>query len=137
MGADASWPLQQGLLDHLKNCKSIRKYLGTPPRILTQGEKSGNYPELVMGDSTVKAWSSATFDGQEHRLCFDLWTSGGGSAEAKKVAGAVIDRLHDADFPVPGHALVDLQFASSETRYLEEEGVFLTRLAFTALTVSD
>lgn len=137
MGADASWPLEQGLLHHLKNCLSIKKHLGNPPRVITQGEKSGNFPELVMGDSTAKAWSSATFDGQEHRLTFDLWTSGGGSAEAKKVAGAVIDRLHDADFPVPGHALVDLQFASSETRYLEEEGVFLTRLAFTALTVSD
>ncbi|HXV73159.1 MAG TPA: DUF3168 domain-containing protein, partial [Sphingomonadales bacterium] len=82
-------------------------------------------------------WSSATFDGQEHRLTFDLWTGQGGSAEAKKVAGCIIDRLHDADFPVPGHALVDLQFSSSETRYLEEEGLFLTHLVFTALTVSD
>ncbi len=137
MGADASWPLQQGVLNHLKSCKSLADHLGKPPRIFDQTGKTGKFPELVMGDSTAKVWSSATFDGQEHDLNFQLWTAEGGSETAKKLAGLVIDRLHDADFPVPGHALVDLQFSSSETRYLEEKGAFQTRLSFKALTVSD
>ena len=85
----------------------------------------------------ARAWSSATFDGQEHELAFDLWTSGGGSAESKEIAGAIIDRLHNADFPVTGHALVDLQFSNSETRYLQEKGVFQCHLRFRALTVND
>ena len=137
MSADASWPLQKGILLHLKSCKSLKQHLGDHPRIFDQTEKTGVFPELLLGDSFAKAWSSATFEGQEHDLRLNLWTADGGSAAAKKIAGAVIDRLHDADFKVKGHALVDLQFASSETRYLEESGLFHCHLAFKALTVSD
>jgi len=137
MGADASWPLQAGLLQHLNSCLSLKKHLGKPPRIFEESQKTGEFPELLLGDTSSKSWSSATFDGQEHEINFHLWTSDGGSALAKKIAGCVIDRLHDADFPVPGHALVDLQFSSSETRYLQEKGVFHTKMAFKALTVSD
>ena len=137
LGADATWPLQQGVLQHLKSDISLKAHLGDPPRLQDQNEKRKSYPCLVLGDTQARAWSSATFDGQEHDLAFDLWTSGGGSAESKEIAGAVIDRLHNADFPVAGHALVDLQFSNSETRYLPEKGVFQCRLRFKALTVSD
>ena len=137
MSADATWPLQQGLFCHLKSDVSLKKHLGHPMRLYDQTEKRGGYPHLVLGDSQTKAWSSATFDGQEHDTTLHLWTNDGGSAASKEVAGAVIDRLHDADFPIAGHALVDMQFSSSETRYMEEEGRFYCRLTFKALTVSD
>lgn len=137
MSADATWPLQKGLLEHLKSDLSLKKHLSDPARIYDQQEKGEGYPKLTLGDSLAKAWSSATFDGQEHEITLHLWTSEGGSRASKEVAGLVIDRLHNADFPVPGHALVDLQFASSETRYKEEQGLFHCRLAFKALTVSD
>ena len=110
MGADATWPLQQGILQHLKSDLSLKSHFGEPAKILDQNDKSAGYPSLVLGNSQARAWSSATFDGQEHELAFDLWTSKGGSAESKELAGAVIDRLHNADFPVTGHALVDMQF---------------------------
>lgn len=137
MGADATWPLQQGILQHLKTDASLKTHFGDPPKIHDQNEKRGACPCLVLGDSWARVWSSATFDGQEHILAFDLWTANGGSAESKEIAGALIDRLHNADFPVAGHALVDLQFSNSETRYLEEQGIFHCRLSFKALTVSD
>ena len=92
---------------------------------------------MVVGDSKATVWSSATFDGQEHILTFHLWTDKGGSTRSKEIAGAVIDRLHNADFPIPGHALVDMQFESSETRYKEESDLFHCRLTFKGLTVSD
>ena len=137
MSADATWPLQQGLLFHLKADTKLNKHLGQPMRLYDQVEKPEGFPYLVMGDSQTSAWSSATFDGQEHEITMHLWTNDGGSAAAKEIAGAVIDRLHDADFTVAGHALVDMQFASSETRYKEEQGRFHCRLVFKALTVSD
>lgn len=137
MSADAAWPLQKGLLSHLRSDLSLKKHLGKPTRIYDQQEKGGGYPYLVLGDSHTRAWSSATFDGQEHDIILNLWTSDGGSAASKEIAGAVIDRLHDADFSIPGHALVDMQFASSETRYREDRALFHCRLTFKALTVSD
>jgi len=137
MSADATWPLQTGLFSHLRSDLSLKQHLGDPPKIFDQQEQAEGYPRLVWGDSKAKTWSSATFDGQEHEVTMHLWTSDGGSAASKEVAGALIDRLHNADFPVTGHALVDMQFASSETRYKEERGLFHCRLTFKALTVSD
>ena len=137
MSADATWPLQKGLLGHLRSDLSVKKHLGKTMRIYDQQERGEGYPYLALGDSHTKAWSSATFDGQEHDITLHLWISDGGSAASKEIAGAVIDRLHNADFPIPGHALVDMQFASSETRYQEDRGLFHCRLTFKALTVSD
>jgi len=137
MSADATWPLQKGLFSHLRNDLSLKKHLSDPPRVFDQQEQADGFPRLVWGDSFAKVWSSATFDGQEHEIILNLWTCDGGSAVSKEIAGAVIDRLHNADFPVTGHALVDMQFSSSETRYKEELGLFHCRLTFKALTVSD
>jgi len=142
MGADATWPLQQGLVKYLEQDLSLKKHLGKTPKIFDQQEiakesaKAG-CPRVVLGDNFSKAWSSATFEGQEHDLTLHLWTNEGGSRASKEIAGVIIDRLHNADFPVAGHALVDLQFASSETRYHEDLGRFHCRLQFKALTVSD
>ena len=49
MGADATWPLQQGILSHLKSCNSLKEHLGDPPQILEQTEKFKTYPKLVLG----------------------------------------------------------------------------------------
>ena len=146
MGVDATWPLQQGLLKYLEQDLSLKKHLGKNVKIFDQNEIPGKnsqssdkagFPKVILGDNFSKAWSSATFEGQEHDLTLHLWTNEGGSPASKKIAGVIIDRLHNADFPVPGHALVDLQFASSETRYREDLGRFHCRLQFKALTVSD
>lgn len=137
MSKDATWPLEKSLVEYLKADPAVRASLGTPPKIYDQTGTPECYPHLSLGDSVTRSWASATFDGQEHDLILDLSTAEGGSGESKRIAGAIIDALHDADFPVPGHALVDLQFESSETRYIEERGLFHCRLRFKALTVSD
>lgn len=137
MGTDASWPLQQAILDRLKSSKAICTHLGMPPAILDQGEAGEGYPFLRLGASRAKAWHSATFDGQEHEIIMHLWNRDGGSNRSKEMAAALVDELHDADFPVPGHALVDLQFDSSETRFSEPEAAYHCQLTFKGLTVSD
>jgi len=94
-----------------------------------------------LGPNQTKGWRSHAFDGQEHRIRLIAYNRDGGSDMARKLVNATIGELHDADFPVPGHALVDLQFEFSETRYIqkpdEQEGVFETKMEFKALTVSD
>ena len=144
MGADATWPLQQGLVKHLEQDLSLKKHFNNTLKILDQHEcacegraAGAGFPQVILGDNFAKAWSSATFEGQEHELTLHLWTNDGGSPASKQIAGIIIDRLHNADFPVSGHALVDLQFASSETRYREDLGRFHCCLQFKALTVSD
>ena len=52
-------------------------------------------------------------------------------------ASALIDELHNSDFPIPGHALVDLQFESSLTRFVESRRLYHCTVTFKGLTVSD
>lgn len=137
MTKDATFALHRGLVGHLKKGREVRRHLGDPPRIFDSPANKEVVPRLEFGECRARAWSSATFDGQEHDIVFNLYTGEGGAAASKEAAGAIIDRLHAADFPVPGHALVDLQFESSETRFHGGGEGAHCRLAFRALTVSD
>lgn len=118
MGADAAWPLHKAISTVLVESRELQKFLGKPLR-LSDGPAPGEpIPRLAFGDSRSRAWQSATFDGQEHEITLHLWSPPGDAGQSRRIAGLIINLLHDADLPVPGHALVDMQFESSETRHL-------------------
>ena len=138
MTQDASLPLHRGLVAHLQADLSLKRHLGEPPRILGRPPAGGDaVPCLAFGDFESRAWRSAAFDGQEHDITLHLFTGEGGAERSKEAAGTIIDRLHNADFRLPGHALVDLQFESSETRFAEGLSAWHCKLRFKALTVAD
>lgn len=137
MGTDASWPLQQAVITELTTSEALTHLLGEAPEILDKPQPDGALPRIEIGDSQCKTWRSATFDGQEHEIALHAWTREGGSNASKEIASVIIGHLHDSDLPLPGHALVDLQFESSETRYLQGSDIYHCLLQFSALTVSD
>lgn len=139
MSTDASWPLQNAISDALSGHQTLGAYLDldASPNMISRADTETALPRLVLGDSESRAWRSATFDGQEHEISLHLWSSKGGSGESKKIASMVIELLHDADLPLPGHALVDLQFESSETRHIPASDQYHCLLTFKGLTVSD
>ena len=123
MGTDAAWPLHKAISTVLEESTELRGFLGNPIRLSDGGSSDGYTPEapmprLAFGDSRSRAWQSATFDGQEHEITLHLWSPPDDADRSRQIAGVIINLLHDADLPVPGHALVDMQFESSETRYL-------------------
>ncbi len=123
MGADAAWPLHKAISTVLAESTELRGFLGNPIRLTDGGLSDGFAPDapmprLAFGDSRSRAWQSATFDGQEHEITLHLWSPPGDANQSRQIAAAIINLLHDADLPVPGHALVDMQFESSETRHL-------------------
>jgi len=67
------------------------------------------------------------------------WLAVGQSADVElgALAAAVTERLHDADLPLPGHALIELQFERSESRFLDEDDIAACQMVFRALTVED
>ena len=137
MGTDASWPLQQAITARLGDSDKLREFLGSPPRLFDLPRPDAETPNLVFGDSTCRAWRSATFDGQEHEIALHLWSPRSGSGRTREIASLIIGLLHDADLDLPGHALVDLQFESSETRLAADNATFHCRIEFRGLTVSD
>jgi hypothetical protein len=74
----------------------------------------------LRGCETVP-WSSATFQGERHRLEFSLCSAAPGfSAEAAEAACALVDlldhvRVDPALLALPGHALIDVTFEGIET----------------------
>lgn len=134
---DASWPLHRAVIKQLKGDTALKALVGEKLIIRDQDQATVSYPHIKIGDSFTNAWQSATFDGQEHEFSLHLWSREGGSEKSKEIASAVINLLHNADFPIPGHALVDLQFESAETRYRKDKGAYHCLIRFKGLTVSD
>jgi len=135
MGADACWPLQKAIIAALEADSTVRRLLGGLGRV---GANAHNLepPAIIYAGSETRAWHSATFDGQDHEVVLALRTPPQGP-EAAELAEAVTGVLHDADLPLPGHALISLEFERSESRRESETGQGACRMIFKALTVSD
>lgn len=145
MTSDASLGLHRSILNALNDNSRIRGLLGAVGRIYGEDLPCDKdhlhdqvYPRIIVRSGTARCWHSATFDGQEHSLVVDIFSMGP-EQEIRQLSSAVIERLHDTDLPICGHALVSLDFECSETTMAEntdgkaDQG----RLYFKALTISD
>ena len=137
MSNNAALNLQRQVLKQLESNISLQSEMGGNFKVFDQAQQTEVIPRIVFGDTKSFAWHSATFDGQEHELHVIVWSKAGGSDKAKSIASAVMAVLHNADFPITGHALVDMQFEKSETRYKEDIEGYQTIIYFKALTVAD
>lgn len=137
MSNDAALTLQRQVIFQLENNQNLQQQIDGDLKIFDQSDELNNLPRIVLGDTKTFAWQSATFDGQEHELLIVVWNKAGGSDKAKSIASAIMGVLHNADFPIEGHALVDMQFEKSETRYKENIEGYQTIIHFKALTVTD
>jgi len=135
MGVDASWPLQRAILAALREDGRVHALLGEAGEVTTEADTQVR-PAIAFAGAVVRAWHSATFDGQDHEITLLLRTSSAGPAIGE-LSAAVIDVLHDADLPLPGHALIELEFERSETRPSGSDAGAHCRMTFRALTVSD
>lgn len=134
---DAALNLQRQVISQLETNASLQSEMGGKFDVQDQASSIKTIPRIVIGDTKSFAWHSATFDGQEHEFRVIVWSKSGGSDKAKSIASAIMAVLHNADFPINGHALVDLQFEKSETRYKEDIEGHQTIIHFKALTVAD
>lgn len=137
MSSDAALPLQREMIMQLQNNDVLQDQMGGSFVIMDKNKELHSYPVILLGETRAFAWQSATFDGQEHEVQLTVLNNIGGSDKAKSISSAIIGVLHNADFPVNGHALVDMQFEKSETKYLEDCKCFQSVIYFKALTVCD
>jgi len=125
--------LQRFIADNSK----IRDAFGIRVNIRDHHQMVDYLPVLYWGDCSCSLWRSDAFDGRQHEISLLVVSLQGGLAGARALAAALIEQLHDADFHIAGHALVDLQFQSLKTSWEETKGRYESLLCFRGRTISD
>ena len=123
--ADSSWELQQAIYGALTGDPTLMALITGVHDHVPQGTA---FPNITVGESTVRDSSAASVIGIETTLILHVWSRERGRKEVKQIMAELHRILHDADLTVAGHALVDLRFQFGET-FLEPDGV--TRHGFT------
>lgn len=78
-----------------------------------------------------------TFDGEHHRIELEVYCGAVTIKRAKSFIKDIVTSLHDADFPLTGHALIEIQYDQAEYIKMTDNTEYMVRLLFTVLTVSD
>src|SRR5262249_26181067 len=127
----ASWALQQAVFAALCASGGIKDVVGDPPRVFDAPPRGAAFPYIVIGDDTMRGWSTATEAGSEHTLAIHVWSRADGRKEAKLVADAVRDALDGAELDITGQALIDLRHL--ETDFTRDGETVHTALRFRAV----
>lgn len=83
---------------------------------------SDPFPRVTLGPSQSIPVDADCYAGTESFQQIDVWSRGVGFPEAKAIADAIRDRLHDADLTVSGHVL-DLMTVESINYSREPDGL--------------
>ncbi len=84
---------------------------------LPKGQVPDTY--VSIGDERVRDASDQTGDGAEHRFDIFVRTTKPGFSEAKEIASAISDVLHNADLPLSRGRLVFMRFERADARRIE------------------
>lgn len=115
---DASFELIKAMMTRLKASLEVTAFVGQRiyDRVPEQQNNSGDlaFPYISLGPDTSVPDDFDCLDGEELTIQWDVWTSGDGeaygTAQCRKICGAVKKALHDAELSLTTNALVSLQF---------------------------
>lgn len=108
MAADPSLALQKAIIAALRGATDAA---GNVFDTVPEGDA---FPRVTVGDGQSIADLADCYDGTETNLQIDVWSRAVGWPEAKRIASAVRETLHDADLTLDGHHLELLQFEGAQ-----------------------
>jgi hypothetical protein len=111
----ASSSLQQSIFSTLSANAALTALVGSD-RIYDDVPQGSPLPYLTIGQTTVRDWSTATEDGNEHIFTLHVWSGAKGKKETSEIMGAIRNALHDQPLALTGHRLVNLRHEFSEAR---------------------
>ena len=138
MQENSSHILVGGIFTHLVNNFVVKSH-----HIWTKNDFGGSIgahrsmPYMIFSKRETRPWRSVTFEGGHHQIWLEVYCGEVSLKQAKLYALDIIDALHGADFPLKGHALIEIQHDQAEYIKLADKNEFLVRLLFTVLTVAD
>jgi hypothetical protein len=111
----SSLALQEALYAALTTNTDLLYLLGGA-NVFDAVPRNARYPYVTIGQSTVRDWSTATEDGDEHILTLHVWSRARGGEETQAIMSAARMALVDVSPTLTGHRLINLRHVSSEAR---------------------
>lgn len=113
-----SGALQAAVFEALANDAALSALVGSD---IYDAVPTGTVPEtyVSLGRERVRDASDQGASGALHRIEISVITTQPGFTAAKTIAGAISDRLHDADLPLSRGRLIFLRFERAEARRIE------------------
>lgn len=102
--------------------------------IYDEAPRHAVFPYVCFGDVILRDWSTGSDVGLEHQFTLEIWSAGPGVIEAIEIADLIVDALARASLQPQGFTLIDLRFASFETRRESNGRLARGRLRFRAVT---
>ena len=110
----SGWALRQALYAALLADAGLKALVGDPVRLYDDVPAGAAFPFITFGDSDIRDWSTMTEQGAEHTVTLNVWSRYEGHKEAQDILDALEAALQDAPLSLTGHALINLQFVSSQ-----------------------
>ncbi|MET3602035.1 DUF3168 domain-containing protein [Martelella mangrovi] len=119
---DPNYELSRAVIAALKTAPDVTRFTGTRIFDRVPADPKPAFPYISMGPSDSLPDDADCIDGEEISIQIDCWSQGAGeafgSAEVKKLAGAVKRSFHDAGLGLADNALLSLHHRA--TRIMRE-----------------
>jgi hypothetical protein len=104
-------------------------------RTLYKADENTIVPYITMGDATVRRDDATCIRSSEVDITIHVWTGGGNPLQdARAVAYAVSEALHDAPIALTNHRLVNLRHTATRAFYDVDDVTGHSVIEFTAST---
>jgi hypothetical protein len=135
-----SWPLQKAVYERLSADPAVAaiapgRIFDAPPPLAGPAEEEPLH--AIIGDESVRDWSSAERGGAAHVLGVSVFAAERSFAEAKRLAGAISEALTRGGLAPERGRVVSLAFLSARTRREAKGRVRRIDLRFRALVEDD
>ena len=136
MSFGMSGPLQKAIYDALSADTALGLIVGSA---IYDAVPTGTLPSIYvrLGSEEVKDASDFSGAGAVHRFTVSVITSAPGFAQAKEVAGAISDVLHDGQLTLSRGRLVSLRFERARASRIEAAATRQIDLRFVARVQDD
>lgn len=131
--SDAVWALQRAVYQTLSADLNLQSLIGDPARIYDDPPSGAELPYLVIGPTQITDWAGVD-RGLQHDLRLHAFSAYAGRREIKQIMGAVYDALHEVDFTVDGHRLVNVRFVFADAVRRSDAGAYQGVMRYRAVT---
>ncbi len=129
----AIWNLQKAIYAHLTADAGVGVELGNPARIYDDPPTDSPFPYLTLGEARANDWNGVD-GGVVHDLKLYIFSRYAGRQELKRIMAVVYDALHEADFPIEGHLLINMRYVFGDSFRRQNDDIYQGVMRFRAVT---